>query len=118
MDRFSRNPLLTEVRYKDLRGRSLADHLDNPRFVEDIGLPAGAGFALDTANPDVGGLEAALKLCDRVLAMRRSSITCRGFRSRTPTAVGLGVSCGVSPPSPKRPASCLPCCSSGADRCL
>ena len=79
-------------------GPQPADHLDNPRFVEDIGLPAGASLALGPANPDFGGLEASLKLCDRVLAMRRSSITCRGS-GRRPTAAGLGVSYGFRLPA-------------------
>lgn len=70
LERFSRNPLFRGIRYGNLWGRSLADQMDNPRFVEDMGLLAQAGLALDTANPDLKLLEAMLKLSDRLPALR------------------------------------------------
>ncbi|MDE0103687.1 MAG: amidohydrolase family protein [Bryobacterales bacterium] len=70
LERFSSNPLFRGIRYGNLWGRSLADQLGNPRFIEDMGLLAQAGLSLDTANPDLKLLEAMLSLSDRVPALR------------------------------------------------
>ncbi len=71
LERFSENPLFKGIRYGNLWGRSLAEQLDNPRFVQDMKMLAEADLALDTANPDFELLEAMLDLADRVPTLRQ-----------------------------------------------
>ena len=70
LERFSKNPLFRGIRYGNLWGRSLAEQLSNPQFIQDMGLAAEADLSLDTANPDLVLLEAMLRLADRVPELR------------------------------------------------
>lgn len=70
LERFHRNPLFRGIRYGNLWGRNLNDEIAKPEFVAGLRLLADAGLVLDTANPDLTLLGAALKVTDKVGSLR------------------------------------------------
>lgn len=70
LDRFGRNPLFRGIRYGNLWGRNLGAELERPAFVADLRALAGAGLALDTANPNAALIAAVVRLTDQVPGLR------------------------------------------------
>jgi predicted TIM-barrel fold metal-dependent hydrolase len=70
LERFARNPLFRGLRYGNLWGRDLASSLSNPQFVAGLKRLAGMGLSLDTADPDLALLAAAVRLSDLVPELR------------------------------------------------
>jgi L-fuconolactonase len=66
LERFRVSPLFRGIRYGNLWGRDMAGQLDNPVFIYDLKVLAGAGLVLDTANPNPALIAAIVKLTDRV----------------------------------------------------
>ena len=66
LERFHANPLFRGIRYGNIWNRDLAAQVEKPEFVRDVKRLADAGLSLDTANPDVRLVEAAVKITDRV----------------------------------------------------
>jgi L-fuconolactonase len=70
LERFHRNPLFRGIRYGNLWGRNLGAELSKPEFVADLKVLAEAGLVLDTANPDVALVDAAVRVTDKVPGLR------------------------------------------------
>ena len=70
LDRFQKNPLFRGIRYGNLWGRDLGARLAEPAFLADLKSLAGAGLALDTANPDPALIADVVRLTDRVPNLR------------------------------------------------
>jgi predicted TIM-barrel fold metal-dependent hydrolase len=70
LERFARNPLFRGIRYGNLWGRSLAAELARSEFVADLKRIAEAGLALDTANPNLQLIEAAVRVTDAAPGLR------------------------------------------------
>jgi L-fuconolactonase len=70
LDRFRKNPLFLGIRYGNLWGRDLAAEAARPDFIGNVKELAGAGLALDTANPDARLIGAVLRVTDRVPELR------------------------------------------------
>ena len=70
LERFHRNPLFRGIRYGNLWGRNFAVEAARPAFARDLKLLAGAGLAMDTANPDPALIETVVRLTDRVPELR------------------------------------------------
>lgn len=70
LDRYHKNKLFRGIRYGNLWGRSLAEQISNPVFVEGLKLLQQADLSLDTANqlPDL--IETTLKVSDKVPGLR------------------------------------------------
>lgn len=66
LDRFRTNPLFLGIRYGNLWGRSLADDLNRPGFLDGLELLSQAGFVLESANPDLSLLRALLVISNRI----------------------------------------------------
>ncbi len=61
-----KNPLFRGIRYGNIWDRDLGKKLAEPAFVEDLKVLASTGLVLDTANPDVGLMRAAVRVGDLV----------------------------------------------------
>ena len=70
LERFRKNKLFLAIRYGNLWGRDLAAELGKPEFMAGLKELAGAGLALDTANPDARLIGAVLRVTDRVPELR------------------------------------------------
>jgi L-fuconolactonase len=70
LGRYHRNPLFRGIRYGNLWGYNLVEQVNNPAFVDGLKLLAQADLVLDTANPRVDLLEAAVKVNDKVPDLR------------------------------------------------
>jgi L-fuconolactonase len=70
LERFRRNPLFLGIRYGNLWGRDLAAEVGRPEFVAGLKQLAGAGLALDTANPDAKLIGAVVQVTDRAPDLR------------------------------------------------
>ncbi|MGH9449964.1 MAG: amidohydrolase family protein [Terriglobia bacterium] len=70
LERFRRNPLFLGIRYGNLWGRNLGKQLARPEFISGLEALADAGLALDTANPDLALVLAAVRVTDRVSGLR------------------------------------------------
>jgi L-fuconolactonase len=70
LERFRKNPLFLGIRYGNLWGRDLAAEAARPEFIGNVKELAGAGLALDTANPDPRLIGAVLRVTDRVPELR------------------------------------------------
>lgn len=70
LDRFHRNPLFRGIRYGNLWDRNLSADLEKPEFVAGLKALAGAGLALDTANPNPALIEAVVRVTDKVPELR------------------------------------------------
>jgi L-fuconolactonase len=70
LERFHRNPLFRGIRYGNLWNRDLGAELSKPDFVAGLKALADAGLVLDTANPDVALIDAAVRVTDKVPSLR------------------------------------------------
>lgn len=70
LERFRRNPLFLGIRYGNLWGRDLAAEAARPEFIGNLKELAGAGLALDTANPDARLIGAVVRMTDQVPELR------------------------------------------------
>ena len=70
LDRYHKNPLFRGIRYGNLWGRDIARQSTNPLFIDGLKRLADADLVLDTANPRVSLLEAALRINDAVPTLR------------------------------------------------
>ncbi len=70
LEEFHRNPLFRGIRYGNLWDRSLAEGVSKPEVISNLKLLAGAGLAMDTANPDPPLLAAVVRLTDQVPTLR------------------------------------------------
>jgi predicted TIM-barrel fold metal-dependent hydrolase len=70
LQRFHENPLFLGIRYGNLWGRNLGDHISMPEFISDIKALADAGLELDTANPNPALISAVVRLTDHVPNLR------------------------------------------------
>src|SRR5690242_16037197 len=66
LDRYHRNRLFRGIRYGNIWGRDIAKQSTNPAFIEGMKRLADADLVLDTTNPRVSLLEAALRISDAV----------------------------------------------------
>ena len=70
LERLARNPLFRGIRYGNLWGRDLGAELRKPEFIGGLKALAGAGLALDTANPTPALMADVARLTDRVPNLR------------------------------------------------
>lgn len=70
LERYHRNPLFRGIRYGNLWGYNMVEQVKNPLFIAGLKLLAQADLMLDTANPRVDLLEAAVKVNDAVPDLR------------------------------------------------
>ncbi len=70
LERFHRDPLFKGIRYGNIWNRNLSDELSKPKFIDGLKLLAQAGLSLDTANPDLTLIEAAVNATDKVPGLR------------------------------------------------
>lgn len=70
LERFRQNPLFRGIRYGNLWGRNLGEHLSRREFISDLRALADAGLTLDTANPDPALISDMVKLTDRIPRLR------------------------------------------------
>ena len=70
LDRYHRNTLFRGIRYGNLWGRDIAKQSTNPIFIDGMKRLADADLVLDTSNPRVSLLEAALRISDAVPSLR------------------------------------------------
>jgi L-fuconolactonase len=70
LERFHRNPLFLGMRYGNLWGRNLSDHLSNPNFISGIKALADAGLTFDSANPNPELIASIIRLTDQVPSLR------------------------------------------------
>lgn len=70
LERFAKNPLFRGLRYGNLWGRNLGAALARRAFVEDLKALAEADLSLDTADPDLALLAAAVRVTDLVPELR------------------------------------------------
>lgn len=70
LDDLHRNPLFLGIRYGNLWGRSLAQSLQNTKFIEGLKRLSSAGLTLDTANPDPRLLGAVVRTTDAIPNLR------------------------------------------------
>ena len=66
LERLRGNPLFLGIRYGNLWGRSLADDLNRPGFLDGLELLSQAGLVLESANPDLRLLQALLVVSNRI----------------------------------------------------
>src|SRR5215471_5358259 len=70
LDRYHRNQLFRGIRYGNIWGRDIAKQATNPAFIDGLKRLADADLVLDTTNPRVSLLEAALRISDAVPSLR------------------------------------------------
>jgi L-fucono-1,5-lactonase len=70
LDRYHRNTLFRGIRYGNIWGRDIAKQSTNPIFIDGMKRLADADLVLDTSNPRVSLLEAALRISDAVPSLR------------------------------------------------
>src|SRR5262245_25370854 len=70
LDRYHRNRLFRGIRYGNIWGRDIAKQSTNPVFIDSMRRLADADLVLDTTNPRVSLLEAALRISDAVPSLR------------------------------------------------
>lgn len=70
LDRFGKNPLFRGIRYGNLWGYDLEARSREPAFLNNLKLVADADLVLETANQDIGMLEAVLRVSDAVPDLR------------------------------------------------
>jgi len=70
LDRYHKNKLFRGIRYGNIWGRDIANQSTNPVFIDGLKRLADADLALDTTNPRVSLLEAALRISDAVPSLR------------------------------------------------
>jgi predicted TIM-barrel fold metal-dependent hydrolase len=70
LDRYHKNPLFRGIRYGNIWGRDIARQSTNPSFIDGLKRLADADLVLDTTNPRVSLLEAALRISDAVPTLR------------------------------------------------
>ena len=70
LERFHKNPLFKGIRYGNIWNRNLSAELSKPKFIDGLKLLADAGLSLDTANPDLVLIEAAITATDKVPSLR------------------------------------------------
>ncbi len=70
LERFGRNPLYRGIRYGNLWGYDLPTQIDNPVFIDGLKLLAQHDLVLETANQNVGLLQAAVRISDKVPELR------------------------------------------------
>jgi L-fuconolactonase len=70
LERFHCNPLFLGIRYGNLWGRDLGRGLGKHDFLDNLRALAEVGLVLDSANPNVGLLDALVRLTDRVPNLR------------------------------------------------
>ncbi len=70
LDRYHRNRLFRGIRYGNIWGRDITKQSTNPVFIDGLKRLADADLALDTTNPRVSLLEAALRISDAVPSLR------------------------------------------------
>jgi L-fuconolactonase len=70
LDRYHRNTLFRGIRYGNIWGRDIAKQSTNPIFIDGMKRLADADLVLDTTNPRVSLLEAALRISDAVPSLR------------------------------------------------
>jgi predicted TIM-barrel fold metal-dependent hydrolase len=68
--RYHKNPLYRGIRYGNVWKYDLVGQLENPKFIAGLKLMADADLVLDTANPRVNLLQAAVKASDKVPNLR------------------------------------------------
>jgi len=66
LERFARNPLFRGVRSGNLWGRNLLASLENPAVLDALRQIAQAGLVFETANPNLGLIEAIARIGDAV----------------------------------------------------
>ena len=70
LDRYHKNKLFRGIRYGNIWGRDIAKQATNPAFIDGLKRLADADLVLDTTNPRVSLLEAALRISDAVPSLR------------------------------------------------
>jgi predicted TIM-barrel fold metal-dependent hydrolase len=70
LDRYHMNRLFRGIRYGNIWGRDIAKQSTNPVFIDGLKRLADADLVLDTTNPRVSLLEAALRISDAVPSLR------------------------------------------------
>jgi L-fuconolactonase len=70
LERFSKNRLYRGIRYGNIEGFDIARQSTNPVFLDGLKRLAAADLTLDTANPDIALLQAALRIGDSVPDLR------------------------------------------------
>jgi predicted TIM-barrel fold metal-dependent hydrolase len=70
LERFRRNPLFRGIRYGNIWGYDLATQSRSRPFLDGLKRLAEADLSLDTANPNVALLEAALRISDAAPDLR------------------------------------------------
>ena len=70
LERFHGNPLFLGIRYGNLWGRNLSDHLSSANFISGIQALADAGLTFDTANPDPALIATIVRLTDKIPTLR------------------------------------------------
>lgn len=68
--RYHRNPLFRGIRYGNLWGYNLVEQVNDPAFIDGLKLLAQADLVLDTANPRLDLLQAAVRVNDKVPDLR------------------------------------------------
>ena len=70
LDRFAKNPLFRGIRYGNVWGYDIVQQLDNPVFVDGLKRLQQHDLVLDTANPRIDLLQAAIRASDKVPDLR------------------------------------------------
>jgi len=68
--RFRKDPLFLGIRCGNIWNRSVAKQIDDPKFIDGLKRVADADQVMDSANPDVGLLQAMIKINDKVPGLR------------------------------------------------
>lgn len=70
LERFTKNRLFRGIRYGKLWGFDITRQVDNAVFIDGLKRLASADLSLDTANPDIGLIQAVLRINDKVPDLR------------------------------------------------
>ena len=70
LERYAKNPLYRGIRYGNLWGYNLPAQVENSAVIENLKLLAQHDMVLETANQNIGLLEAALRVNDKVPELR------------------------------------------------
>ena len=68
--RFRKDPLFLGIRCGKIWGRDVTKQVDDPKFIDGLKRVADADQVMDSANPDVGLLQAMIKINDKVPNLR------------------------------------------------
>jgi L-fuconolactonase len=69
-NRFRKDPLFLGIRCGKIWGRDVTKQVDDPKFIDGLRRVADADQVMDTANPDVGLMQAMLKINDKIPNLR------------------------------------------------